>query len=306
MVSGLFEKLRRSVASIGQRIFISYRRDDVAGQAGRLYDHLVERFGENSVFMDIDTIPPGEDFDGYIDDILRTCNLCIVVIGRRWDTERLHTEGDFVRREIAIAFERGVRIVPTLFDGAKIPELEKLPKEIANLAHCQFYDFGTGRDFKQHVSKLLSEVDRAVEEAKQRQRERAREALSGYALRPYQYPLWVLFVCALVALAMYSSLTAAPLRVRALANTWKAEAAEAAIDYPTAVEFYRRALSIDATSRDARVGLAACLFSKHSEQDAAEAMKLLVGLTLDDQDWRRLTKQMPAEYQARFERVRKR
>jgi len=69
---------------MANRIFISYRRDDASGQAGRLYDHLVERFGENSVFMDIDTIPPGEEFDSYIDDALRDCYMCIVVIGQRW------------------------------------------------------------------------------------------------------------------------------------------------------------------------------------------------------------------------------
>jgi hypothetical protein len=34
-------------------IFISYRRDDSEGQAGRLYDDLIRQFGEGSVFMDV-------------------------------------------------------------------------------------------------------------------------------------------------------------------------------------------------------------------------------------------------------------
>jgi len=37
------------------RIFISYRRDDSAGYAGRLYDRLSERFGQGKILMDIDT-----------------------------------------------------------------------------------------------------------------------------------------------------------------------------------------------------------------------------------------------------------
>jgi hypothetical protein len=178
------------------KIFISYRRDDVAGQAGRLYDHLTRRFGEQSVFMDIDTIPPGEEFDSYIDDVLRTCYMCIVVIGQRWNIERLHADGDFIRREVAIAFERGVRVIPVLFDGAKMPAAAQLPPEIAALAHCEAYDFGSGRDFGQQVTKLVTGVDRAIKEAKDRKREQMQEALRAVALHPYQYPIWVLFVCA--------------------------------------------------------------------------------------------------------------
>ena len=34
-------------------IFISYRRDDAEGQAGRLYDDLIAEFGPDSVFMDV-------------------------------------------------------------------------------------------------------------------------------------------------------------------------------------------------------------------------------------------------------------
>ena len=40
------------------RIFICYRREDSSGHAGRLYDRLGARFGDE-VFMDIDAIGPG-------------------------------------------------------------------------------------------------------------------------------------------------------------------------------------------------------------------------------------------------------
>ena len=35
------------------QIFISYRREDSAGFAGRLFDRLRSRFGENRIFMDV-------------------------------------------------------------------------------------------------------------------------------------------------------------------------------------------------------------------------------------------------------------
>jgi TIR domain len=196
-----------------EKVFISYRRDDASGHAGRLYDHLAERLGENSVFMDVDTIPPGEKFDRYINENLRDCYMCIVVIGRRWSIERLHDDSDFVRREILGALSRGIRVIPTLFDGAKLPAAVELPVELTELTHCQAYDFGTGRDFKRLVTQLLTDVDRAIKEEKQRQIERSREALRGIALRPHQYPIWVLFLCALIALSVFTSLIWVPTQV---------------------------------------------------------------------------------------------
>ena len=40
-------------------VFISYRREDASGHAGRLYDNLVASIGNDRVFMDVDAIAPG-------------------------------------------------------------------------------------------------------------------------------------------------------------------------------------------------------------------------------------------------------
>jgi hypothetical protein len=48
-------------------IFVSYRREDSAPYAARLYDRLRARFGEKQVFMDVDDIAPGADFPAQID-----------------------------------------------------------------------------------------------------------------------------------------------------------------------------------------------------------------------------------------------
>ena len=40
-------------------IFISYRRKDGIAYAGRLFDWLADRFGEERIFMDIDTMKFG-------------------------------------------------------------------------------------------------------------------------------------------------------------------------------------------------------------------------------------------------------
>jgi hypothetical protein len=70
------------------RIFISYRRDDAAGDAGRLADHLHRRFGATHVFLDIDTIDPGTDFVQVLRASLEQTAAMLVVIGPRWTSLR--------------------------------------------------------------------------------------------------------------------------------------------------------------------------------------------------------------------------
>src|SRR5262245_6688532 len=66
------------------KIAISYRRDDSAAITGRIYDRLREQFGHDSVFMDIDNVRGGENFEEALDRVLGECVLLIAVIGRKW------------------------------------------------------------------------------------------------------------------------------------------------------------------------------------------------------------------------------
>ena len=50
------------------RVFLSYRRDDTAGRAGRIADVFTARYGARNVFQDIDTASPGLDFAERVDD----------------------------------------------------------------------------------------------------------------------------------------------------------------------------------------------------------------------------------------------
>jgi hypothetical protein len=43
------------MASETKGIFISYRRDESAGYAGRIGDRFIEQFGEDRVFRDLDS-----------------------------------------------------------------------------------------------------------------------------------------------------------------------------------------------------------------------------------------------------------
>ena len=102
-------------------IFISYRRDDSEGEAGRLYDDLVRAYGNDSVFMDVAGIAPGLDFRKAIDDNVAGCGVFLAIIGPQWATitdpggqRRLDDANDFVRLEIASALARNIAVIPVL------------------------------------------------------------------------------------------------------------------------------------------------------------------------------------------------
>jgi hypothetical protein len=137
------------------RIFISYRRDDSAGDAGRLADHLHRRFGRDRVFLDIDTIDPGTDFVRVLHTSLQETAAVLVVIGPRWTSmrgsdgvPRLESATDFVRLEVEAALGRSIPVVPVLVQGAKMPRAEDLPASLASLVtrqaatldHAEFHD----------------------------------------------------------------------------------------------------------------------------------------------------------------------
>lgn len=123
--------------------FLSYRRDDSAGFAGRLADDLEAAFGVGTVFRDVDDIRPGEDFVQAIESHMKTVDVVLVMIGPRWltagtdGTRRLNDPRDFVRQEIAAALGSGRPIIPLLVGGAVMPTEASLPAAIAGLARRQ-------------------------------------------------------------------------------------------------------------------------------------------------------------------------
>jgi chemotaxis protein histidine kinase CheA len=123
-------------------IFISYRREDAEGQAGRLFDDLVRHFGEDTVFMDVAGIEPGRDFRRVIDEHVASCGVLLAMIGKTWidatdesGRRRLEDPMDFVRLETASALKRDIPVVPVLVHGARMPRADQLPADLAELAY---------------------------------------------------------------------------------------------------------------------------------------------------------------------------
>ena len=146
-------------------IFISYRRDDSAGHAGRLYDRLSDHFGPDQVFMDIDTIRPGQDFVEAVRQAVGGCDGLVAIIGREWLTisdatgaRRLDDPEDLVSLEIATALERGIRVVPVLVQGASMPTAADFPESLKGLAHRNAQEV-SDRSFRSDVQSLIEALE---------------------------------------------------------------------------------------------------------------------------------------------------
>jgi tetratricopeptide (TPR) repeat protein len=143
------------------RIFLTYRRDDSAGQTGRIADRLKREFGEDNLFMDVDGIPLGVDFHKRINEEVERCDVLIPAIGNRWidltdenGQRRIDNPLDFVRVEISAALRRDIPIIPILLDGTKIPNAQLLPDDVKGLAVRNGLDVG-------HAT-FHSDIDRLV------------------------------------------------------------------------------------------------------------------------------------------------
>ncbi len=154
---------RSDVKIVGQpSIFMSYRRDDSADIAGRIYDRLSHSFGPGVVFKDVDSIPLGADFRKVVDKTLEHCHVVLAVIGDRWlitkDSEgnyRLSLPDDFVRVELEVALRRGVPIIPVLVRGASMPTEKDLSLELRQLAFRNAIQVRADPDFQNDIERLI-------------------------------------------------------------------------------------------------------------------------------------------------------
>jgi TIR domain/PASTA domain len=164
-------------------IFISYRRDDAPGYAGRLYDRLAAHFGADHVFMDVQGIEPGVDFVDAIEHALASCKIVIVLIGKDWlaadntGRRRLDDPSDFVRIETATALARGIRVVPVLVEGAEMPRGDSLPTELVPLVRRQAVEL-SHKQWDATSAELIRTLEKILD------RDKARAAGAPLADRP--------------------------------------------------------------------------------------------------------------------------
>jgi formylglycine-generating enzyme required for sulfatase activity len=157
------------------KIFISYRRADSRVSTERIHDRLVRAFGNDNVFLDVETgnIPAGSDFAQVLRDAVNQCDIVVVVIGNRWlnirddnnpHLPRLHNPDDFVRIEVETSLQSKKLVLPVLVEGASPiygEQVGLLPDSLKGLANLQFTHIRGNPDFHGDASKLIQEIKRA-------------------------------------------------------------------------------------------------------------------------------------------------
>ena len=160
------------------KIFISYRRDDVPGDARGVRDSLTAKFGKSNVFMDIDNLLAGQRFDVELAKALDSCDVLVAIIGPRWmDLLRQRTSGgdrDYVCEEIAAALRRNIVVIPVRVgrEGVMptLPRTDELPDDIRDLVQHQKLDIAHER-FGRDVAELVESVGAVIAPTKHKQSE---------------------------------------------------------------------------------------------------------------------------------------
>ena len=151
-----------------RKIFISYRRGDSAGYAQAIYSRLVQQFSKDQIFMDVDTIAPGTNFERAIERAVADCDVLVAVIGKRWIAaepnapSRFENTKDYVALEISTALSRDINVLPVLVDGMTMPSEESLPPPVRPITRRQAIEISNTR-FNFDVERLLTAIGMLLE-----------------------------------------------------------------------------------------------------------------------------------------------
>ena len=153
------------------KILISCRREDSADVTGRIYDRLVQKFGQGAVFKDVDSIPLGVDFRTFLDEQVAKCEVFLAVIGQDWIKKRgskcksrLDDPVDFVRIQIESALKRQI---PVLVSGASIPPAERFPASIQDLSYRHGIVVRPDPDFPRDMDRLIEYLKQKIQGLKE-------------------------------------------------------------------------------------------------------------------------------------------
>jgi hypothetical protein len=151
------------VGLVSGGVFINYRGADSRSYGAMLYAELARRFGPERVFLDAESIPAGSDYVEQLLGRVRRARVLLAVIGGRWlatdsgGRRGIDDPADWIRRELVAAFDAGVRVVPVLTDGARMPAEGELPADLAPLVRCQFRRL-RHRDATADVGRLVADL----------------------------------------------------------------------------------------------------------------------------------------------------
>lgn len=147
-------------------VFVSYRKADDPGWAGRVRDSLASHFGDEHVFFDVDSIRGGERWEDALDAALAESGTLVLVIGPRWldclRERQASPDTDYHLHEITTALDRGINVYPVRVHSAPMPDLDDLPEVLRTrlpaIQWMEIYDnlFGAS------MQRVIEDIERAM------------------------------------------------------------------------------------------------------------------------------------------------
>lgn len=146
------------------KVFLSYRRADSQATAGRMAQFLDAVPAVKGVFLDVDDIELGEDYENKIRRTLAEATHVFVLIGPQWSgapgasgRARLFDDDDVVRLETRLALQSALRVVPVLIDDTRMPRPADLPDDLKAMSKLNAFVLRTAH-FDEDMDDLLDAV----------------------------------------------------------------------------------------------------------------------------------------------------
>ncbi|MCH9809137.1 MAG: tetratricopeptide repeat protein [Alphaproteobacteria bacterium] len=249
------------------KVFISYRRDDSSGFAGRVHDRLASELGKDRLFMDVDAIPLGYDFVQILQDEVAKCDTLLVVIGPNWlaarddsGNQRLINPNDFVHIEIQAALKRGIPVIPLLFDGATMPPPSDLPEALKPLSFRHGLEI-RHTSFHADMEKLVAYLAGSPKAAASSLQQNAAKDVPAEREK--------------------ASIQSGPVEAARVAKE-KGERHETELKFEAAIASYSKAIKVDPNYVDALVRRGSCKFEIYDVEGHREDMDKALRLDPDN------------------------
>lgn len=149
---------------LGNSIFLSYRRNDLAGeQVALIHTTLTREFGKRSTFWD-KHMQGASQWERILRESSSSAKVCLILIGSNWNEvdkgtnkPRMFNFDDWVRIEIELAINNGLVVIPVLINGAKLPYKSEIPDSIWKIYERNAIEVETNK-WEIYGDKLVNEL----------------------------------------------------------------------------------------------------------------------------------------------------
>jgi hypothetical protein len=164
-------------------VFVSYRRRDLDAVRA-LADGLDAALGEDHVFFDLADIHAGARWESLLHTQLLASDVLLAAISERWmsELEARDHDSDFVVREISLALQEGIPVVPVLFPGVEIPAMGQLPPLITGILGFQAISLSHSRwaEDLQTLVAALEDVPRPQDSSTRKRKRNEAKAMAAW------------------------------------------------------------------------------------------------------------------------------